>query len=68
MTVTFKAPSEGLRELNQAELMKKLEEVSENQLVTQEAIATIYEENAERDIKNSEVLATIYEELLEGKE
>ncbi len=36
-------------------------------LVTQEAIATMYEENSEQNLANAEAMATIYEELLEGK-
>ncbi len=36
-------------------------------LVTQEAIATMYEENSEQNLANAEAMATIYEEILEGK-
>ncbi len=48
-------------------LEKRIVEIEEKQLASQEAIATIYEERQKNNLKVDEVLATIYEEVLAMK-
>ena len=45
-------------------LSEKLDQLIENQFITQVAIATMYEESEERNMNIDEVLANIYEEVL----
>ncbi|NLY20140.1 MAG: hypothetical protein GXZ08_02500 [Tissierellia bacterium] len=49
-------------------LSEKLDQLIENQFITQEAIATMYEESEERNTNVDEVLATIYEEVSKEEE